>query len=78
MLRDQVRAVMAAVFSVPVDAIAEDASPETIASWESVTHMNLVLALEEEFGVQFTDEQLVQMQSLPAILQQLKEAGVDA
>ena len=33
-------------------------SPETIPTWDSLQHLNLVLALEQEFRIQFTPEEI--------------------
>lgn len=52
---------MASVFNVDASSIDETASPETIAEWDSLKHMNLVLALEEEFGISFSSDQIVEM-----------------
>ena len=41
------REVMADVFGLPLDAITEDASIDSIEAWDSLKHLNLVLALEE-------------------------------
>ena len=72
---DKVKQIMAQVFEVPLDTVPDDASPDTIKSWDSLRHMNLVLAMEEEFGVQFTDEQIVQMLSLELIVHTLQEVA---
>ncbi len=48
--------VMATLLTVDVSAIGEDASMDTIPTWDSLRHMNLVLALEEEFKVSIPDE----------------------
>lgn len=66
-MEDRIKNVMCAVFEVPVADITDEASPDTIESWDSLNHMNLVLALEEEFGVQFTDEEIVELMNYPLI-----------
>ena len=48
--------VMATLLTVDVTAIDSDASMDTIPTWDSLRHMNLVLALEEEFRVSIPDE----------------------
>ena len=48
--------VMATLLTVDVSAIDQDASMDTIPTWDSLRHMNLVLALEEEFKVSIPDE----------------------
>lgn len=60
---------MAAVLGVAADEIGAEASPATIESWDSLKHMNLILALEEEFGIEFSDDQVVELTSLPEIRQ---------
>ena len=47
---------MATLLTVDVIAIDSEASMDTIPTWDSLRHMNLVLALEEEFKVSIPDE----------------------
>ena len=44
-------AVFARILEVDALAIGEDASPETIEEWDSLAHVKIILALEEEFGI---------------------------
>jgi acyl carrier protein len=55
---DRIRNVMAAVFDVPATEITDDASPHDIKGWDSLKHMNLVLALEDEFDVHFDEAEI--------------------
>lgn len=48
--------VIATMLTVDESAIDQDASMDTILTWDSLRHMNLVLALEEEFKVSIPDE----------------------
>jgi acyl carrier protein len=68
---------MAKVFSVPPETITVDASPDTVENWDSLRHMNLVLALEQEFAVEFTDDQVVEILSYQLIRIVLGEHGVE-
>lgn len=61
---DQVRGVASDLFSVPVERIQPDSSPETVESWDSTQHLNFVLALEEKFGLQLSPEDMEQMHSV--------------
>jgi acyl carrier protein len=54
----RIKQVMSAVFEVPLESINEDASTDTIENWDSLRHLNLILALEEEFGVTIPDEEV--------------------
>lgn len=54
----KIKQVMSAVFEVPLESITDDASSDTIENWDSLRHLNLILALEEEFGVTIPDEEV--------------------
>jgi acyl carrier protein len=68
LLLDRVRGIAADVLEVPAAKISPDSSPETIDAWDSVHHLNLVLALEQEFNLQFEPEEIDQMQDIRHIL----------
>jgi acyl carrier protein len=72
-MREKVFLIVSQVFEVPLEQINEQLSPETIEVWDSLNHMNLILALEEEFDIQFTDEKIVEMLSVELILEAVNE-----
>ena len=72
-LEPRIKSVLGAVFGVAPDRIEASASPDTIAKWDSHGHLTLVLALEEEFGVQFTDTQIYELVNFEMIVLTLKE-----
>lgn len=64
---DRIKKVMSAVLEVDESKIDEKISPDTLEQWDSLKHMTLIVALEEEFGVQFNETEIVEMVSLPLI-----------
>ncbi len=56
--KSQIIKVMSAVFEVPIESITETSSVDSIESWDSVKHLNLILALEEEFNISIPDEEV--------------------
>jgi len=71
------RQVMADVFGLAPDDIGQDASIDSIEAWDSLKHLNLVLALEERFGVSFTEQETVEILNYELIRTVLAEHGVD-
>ena len=63
----QVRSIASDIFGVPADKISAESTPETIETWDSMQHLNLVLAIEEKFGVQLEPEAIEQMKSIGAV-----------
>jgi acyl carrier protein len=57
-LHERIIKVMSLVFEVPVETLNEDSSSDTIGTWDSLKHLNLILALEEEFNVEIPDEEV--------------------
>lgn len=53
---DTLKQVMATMLKVDPSTITADSSMDNMLNWDSLRHMNLVLALEEEFKVAIPDE----------------------
>jgi acyl carrier protein len=66
-LEQRIKNVMSAVFEISVEEIKDDSSPDTIGSWDSLKHMNLVIALEEEFETEFTEDEILEMMNYTLI-----------
>jgi acyl carrier protein len=64
---EQVRNIASDIFGIPADKITAESSPETIENWDSMQHLNLVLAVEEKFGVQLGPEDIEQMKNIGAV-----------
>lgn len=65
--------IVSQVMAVPLEQLNEESSPDTVKNWDSLKHMNLILALEEEFNITFSDEEIVEMLSVEIIVEVLKE-----
>jgi acyl carrier protein len=64
---EQVRSVASDIFGIPAERITAESSPETIENWDSMQHLNLVLAIEEKFGVQLDPEDIEKMKNIGAV-----------
>ena len=60
--------VLNRVREIASDVLQADVTPESSAetngSWDSVQHLNLVMALEEEYGFQFSPEEMDQARTV--------------
>lgn len=71
-MEDRIRNVFAAVFQMPTDAVSTAYTKDTLSQWDSLKHITLILALENEFGVRFEDAEYGQLDSFAAILSVLQ------
>ena len=67
-IEKRIKNVMSAVLEVPIEKIDYKSSPDTIESWDSLKHLNLVIALEEEFDIQFTDDNIIELINMELIM----------
>ena len=63
-LIEQIRRIAADVFGDPIEKIQIQSSPQTLQNWDSLAHLNLVLALEESFQCEITPEEADKMSTI--------------
>jgi len=66
-VRTQVRQLVADLLQVPLDSLSEASGPDTVAAWDSLQHLNLVLVLEDAFSIQFEPDEIGELTSIAAI-----------
>ena len=66
-MEDKLRAIMARILRLPAERIGPDAAIGNVPNWDSTAHMRIMLALEDEFGVELNESQMVEMTSLAKI-----------
>ena len=66
-LFSEVCGIAADVFAVDAQTLGAASSPEQVEAWDSVQHLNLVLALEGKYGIRFEPEEMEGMKNLGAI-----------
>lgn len=70
----RLRDVCATIFNVDAHTLGDDASPQTVPEWDSLSHLSLVLALEEEFGVTFDADEIPALNSFARLRERLAAA----
>lgn len=76
MSKEKVFKIISQVMDVPVEEVNENSSSENLEKWDSFQHMNLILALEEEFKIRFSDEEIINLGNAGIILEALENKGV--
>ncbi|MBA5247448.1 acyl carrier protein [Marnyiella aurantia] len=71
-METRIKNVMASVFEMPAEQINAESSPDNIENWDSLKHLNLVVALEEEFDIEFDDDEALELMSFSSIYDLVK------
>lgn len=66
-LKDKIKEVMSSVFKIDPISIDENTVNSNVEKWDSLGHMNLVAALEEEFDILLDEEDIEIIVSFPNI-----------
>ena len=67
-VRDRFLSLLADILQVDISYIDDKTSPEQLTEWDSLKHMILLNAIEEEFGFRFTDDEMAECTSVKSIL----------
>jgi acyl carrier protein len=69
-----VRELMANILGVSSERIAANTVQADIPEWDSVSHLNLMLSLEDAFGIRLGIEHIARLRSVGEILKHLETA----
>ena len=75
--REQYDKVFITCFSVTQDVLNEDFVYQCVPSWDSVGHMGLIAALEEEFNIIMETEDIIEFGSYTIGIEKLKKYNIE-
>ena len=70
---NKLKQVVSDILEVDIDDINENSSPDNIEKWDSLSHIKLVMAIEVEFNVKLTPDDMMDMLSVKLIKMILTE-----
>jgi acyl carrier protein len=68
--------VAAEVLKMPVDEINDETTPKNTKAWDSLKHVELLMACEMNFDVKLAPSEIVLIDSIGGIRSLLEEKGV--
>lgn len=64
---DKLNKILVENFEIPESEVLKDLAMNDISSWDSLTHMALIVAIENEFEIELTGDDIADMTSCDAI-----------
>ncbi|MDQ6671970.1 MAG: acyl carrier protein [Chloroflexota bacterium] len=77
-LSDQVREIISTALALDESEVTNSINQNNCARWTSLSHMLLMVAIEEHFGVELAMHEMLAMVSLERIVDVLRSHNVDA
>jgi len=74
-LTGRVQAALAEALNVPVDQITPELAFGDLPQWDSMGHMEVMMRLEERFGIEINADTITALTSVPAITAHIAAMG---
>jgi acyl carrier protein len=68
-LLDQIKEVFHEVFDVAMDMVTLSTTKENLSEWDSMKHMELIMFLENKFGIMLEVGDIVELVSVEKIIE---------
>ena len=66
-LNSKVQAALAEALQIPPEQVTPDLAFGDLPQWDSMGHMEVMMQLEQHFGIEINGETIAQLTSIPAI-----------
>ena len=67
MQKDGIQELVATTLGIPASQVTDDLAFSEVAQWDSLNHVNLMLALEQALQTEIDEDLMVQLTSVRAI-----------
>ena len=68
---EKVQPILAEAFQIPTSEVTPELAFGDLPQWDSMGHMELMILLEERFGIEINADTIAELVSLPAICEHL-------
>jgi acyl carrier protein len=66
---ERVLSTASGVFHCSQQAVRDTAKFQDLSGWDSIAHLNFILALEQEFGCSFTEDEMELFTSIRSVIE---------
>lgn len=66
-MKNEIKNIMTRVFQIEPAAISDNIEMDKLVKWDSLSHLNLVVALEEKYQISFEPDEIFEMTNIEKI-----------
>lgn len=74
--QQELKEVLSDIFSISTEEVNDETSIDTVEVWDSLKHLELVLALEGKFNISFSTQDTIEILNYPLIKMTLEKYGI--
>lgn len=75
-LTHRVIEIAADVFGIASENLSKHSSTDSVDAWDSISHLNLMLSLEQAFGTTIPPERMPELKSIEKVVAELRRLGL--
>jgi len=64
---DKINEILIQTFKLNAEEVAKNLSMKQVNRWDSITHMDLIVNIEEAFGIQISGDDIAEMTTFDSI-----------
>ncbi len=65
--------IVSNILNIKRSKITENSGINTIEQWDSLKHMQIISAIEEEYKIEFSEEQLIKSNNVKKLINSIKK-----
>lgn len=73
----EIKSIMAEIWQLDIDQIPSDAKFNEFSPWDSMSHVNLLVSLEQKYKITINFETLSSFTSIPSIMNFINQSHCD-
>ena len=71
-IKKRVFELVSQIMDIPEENVTSESSNLNLTGWDSLNHLTLIITIQEEFNVEFSDEQIIGMTNVAFIVSALE------
>ena len=72
-MKKRVFELVSQIMDIPEENVTSESSNLNLTGWDSLNHLTLIITIQEEFNVEFSDEQIIGMTNVASIISALED-----
>ncbi len=73
MINEKVNKILADILDLETEQLSDDLTPDTAENWDSMNHLRLVTAIEQEFSISLSMEEIQSIQNISKLRDLVKQ-----
>jgi len=71
-MEEKILEIMSKTFNIDISLLSEKTSKKDLGEWDSFSHLNLIVDIENEFNIRFSNEEMVTIIDFKSLLKIIK------